>query len=202
MAGEANPTTKLWEKKCIQEQKKSAFSQKTPVEGMCICGLECSHVGGTPTCTATAVCTTCGTAYGEVDPTNHNWENGVCTYGCNTVHEPHDWSGKDGICTVCGVSCDHQDSTHTTANNNDNVITESCSKCKVPLGTATITATNAIYDGTAQETATVAYGTGSASLSGITLTGGAPGTVTVIATKEGTSQYNPARSQPLVITIE
>lgn len=118
------------------------------------------------------------------------------------LHEPHDWSGKDGICTVCGVSCDHQDSTHTTANNNDNVITESCSKCKVPLGTATITATNAIYDGTAQETATVAYGTGSASLSGITLTGGAPGTVTVIATKEGTSQYNPARSQPLVITIE
>lgn len=138
-------------------------------------------MGGTPTCTATAVCTTCGTAYGEVDPTNHNWENGVCTYGCNTVHEPHDWSGIDGICTVCGVSCDHQDSTHTTA---------------------TITATNAIYDGTAQETATVAYGTGSASLSGITLTGGAPGTVTVIATKEGTSQYNPARSQPLVITIE
>lgn len=34
------------------------------------------------------------------------------------------------------------------------------------------------------------------------LIGGAPGTVTVIATKEGTSQYNPARSQPLVITIE
>ena len=34
------------------------------------------------------------------------------------------------------------------------------------------------------------------------LSGGAPGTVTVIATKEGTSQYNPARSQPLVITIE
>lgn len=130
------------------------------VEGVCICGLECSHVGGTPTCTATAVCTTCGTAYGEVDPTNHNWENGVCTYGCNTIHEPHDWSGKDGICTICGVSCDHKDSTHTTANNNDNVITESCSKCKVPLSTATITATDATYDGTAQETATVAYDTG------------------------------------------
>ncbi len=48
----------------------------------------------------------------------------------------------------------------------------------------------------------VINGTGSASLSGSTLTGGAPGTVTVIATKEGTSQYNPARSQPLVITIE
>ena len=24
------PTSKLWEKKCIQEQKKSAFSLKTP----------------------------------------------------------------------------------------------------------------------------------------------------------------------------
>ena len=39
-------------------------------------------------------------------------------------------------------------------------------------------------------------------LSGIGLTGGAPGTVTVIAAKEGASQYNAARSQPLVITIE
>lgn len=48
----------------------------------------------------------------------------------------------------------------------------------------------------------VINGTGSASLSGSTLTGGAPGTVTVIATKAGTSQYNPARSQPLVVTIE
>lgn len=75
------------------------------VEGVCICGLECNHVGGTPTCTAPAVCTTCGTAYGEVDSTNHNWENGVCTYGCNTIHEPHDWSGKDGICTICDEPC-------------------------------------------------------------------------------------------------
>ncbi len=83
------------------------------VEGVCICGLECSHVGGTPTCTAPAVCTTCGTAYGEVDPTNHNWENGVCTYGCNTIHEPHDWSGKDGICTVCGATCTHTGGTAT-----------------------------------------------------------------------------------------
>ncbi|MBE6786166.1 MAG: hypothetical protein E7538_08060 [Ruminococcaceae bacterium] len=83
------------------------------VEGVCICGLECSHVGGTPTCMAPAVCTTCGTGYGEVDPTNHNWENGVCTYGCNTNHEPHDWSGKDGICTVCGATCTHTGGTAT-----------------------------------------------------------------------------------------
>lgn len=48
----------------------------------------------------------------------------------------------------------------------------------------------------------VIKGTGSASVSGSTLTGEASGTVTVIATKAGTSQYNPARSQPLVITIE
>ena len=66
----------------------------------------------------------------------------------------------NGVCTDCGEPCDHKDSTHTTATNNGNVITESCSKCKVSLGTATITATNATYDGTAQETATVAYGTG------------------------------------------
>ena len=74
----------------------------------------------------------------------------------------HDWSGKDGICTVCNHVCDHIGHTNPiyTATNNGNVITESCSKCKVSLGTATITATNATYDGTAQETATVAYDTG------------------------------------------
>ncbi|MBR2876724.1 MAG: leucine-rich repeat protein [Clostridia bacterium] len=77
------------------------------IKGVCICGFECNHVGGTPTCTAPAVCTICGTGYGEVDSTNHNWENGVCTYGCNTIHEPHDWSGKDSICTVCGATCTH-----------------------------------------------------------------------------------------------
>ncbi len=67
---------------------------------------------------------------------------------------------ENGICTICDEPCDHKDSTHTTATNNGNVITASCSKCKVPLGTASITATDATYDGTAQETATVAYGTG------------------------------------------
>jgi len=36
---------------------------------------------------------------------DHNWENGVCTYGCGTVHEPHDW--EEGKCEVCGASCDH-----------------------------------------------------------------------------------------------
>ena len=67
---------------------------------------------------------------------------------------------ENGVCTDCSEPCDHTDSTHTTATNNGNVITASCSKCKVSLGTATITATDATYDGTAQETATVAYGTG------------------------------------------
>lgn len=131
------------------------------VEGVCICGLECSHVGGTPTCTAPAVCTTCGTAYGEVDSTNHNWENGVCTYGCNTIHEPHDWSGKDGICTVCNHVCDHIGHTNPIYTATNNAITESCSTCKATLGaTVTITATDATYDGTAKKTATVAYDTG------------------------------------------
>lgn len=97
----------------------------------------------------------------------------------------HKW--ENGICTVCGTPCDHKDSTHETATNNgngthsitctvcqtaatedhtltddanDNVITNGCSKCEYVTATATITATNATYDGTAQETATVAYGTG------------------------------------------
>lgn len=39
---------------------------------------------------------------GETDYSNTN-ENGV-----------HDWSNKDGICTVCGTSCDHADQTGET----------------------------------------------------------------------------------------
>ena len=151
------------------------------VEGVCICGLECNHVGGTPTCMAPAVCTTCGTAYGEVDPTNHNWENGVCTYGCNTIHEPHDWSGKDGICTICGSPCSHTGGTATctekavctvcgtsygeladhtlTYSASGSIITESCTNNCEYSETATIEAPTGtiVYDGTQKEGATVSY---------------------------------------------
>lgn len=83
------------------------------VNGVCVCGLECKHEGGTATCTVKAVCTICGTSYGEFSLTNHSWENGICNYECNTTHTPHVWGDKNGICTVCGATCTHTGGTAT-----------------------------------------------------------------------------------------
>lgn len=40
-----------------------------------------SHTGGISTCTEKAVCTACGTAYGELNPDNHTFDDGVCACG-------------------------------------------------------------------------------------------------------------------------
>ena len=51
------------------------------------CGEDCTHTGGTATCTTQAVCESCGVSYGEVDTTNHDEtvafsDNGFCPNGC------------------------------------------------------------------------------------------------------------------------
>ncbi len=40
-----------------------------------------SHTGGISTCTEKAICTACGTAYGELNPDNHTFDDGVCACG-------------------------------------------------------------------------------------------------------------------------
>lgn len=73
------------------------------------------HSGGTATCVALAVCKDCGTAYGEVDPNNHDWGKWIGYDGsqhlrtCNDptcdATEYADHTGGDGscfpICEVC-----------------------------------------------------------------------------------------------------
>ncbi len=86
------------------------------VSGVCACGYECKHEGGKATCTAKAVCTKCGTAYGEVDANAHtgtaNWavsgDKHSKVYDCcnavaleETVH-----TYTDGKCE-CGAVCAH-----------------------------------------------------------------------------------------------
>lgn len=61
-----------------------------------------NHEGGTATCTDGKYCDICGVEYDTaVDSTNHNWENGVCTYGCGTEHDHTSWSDS-GVCNDCG----------------------------------------------------------------------------------------------------
>ncbi|MBP3567790.1 MAG: Ig-like domain-containing protein [Lachnospiraceae bacterium] len=96
----------------------------------------------------------------------------------------HSWT--NGTCTVCGVTCDHSGSTHEKAtdkgdgthsftcsvcgsidtedhdfsyNANNNVITATCEVCETTFGTATVTAENATYDGTAKEVTVTTTGT-------------------------------------------
>jgi|GEM_PF-4557514 len=66
---------------------KSITFKHSYVNGKCTaCGEDCTHTGGTATCTTLAVCDTCGVSYGAVDTTNHDSSvecaNGFCPNGC------------------------------------------------------------------------------------------------------------------------
>ena len=88
--------------------------------GVCTeCGYGCEHTGGKATCSARAVCETCGQSYGEKDPTNHTgkieWTFAKATHTgkydcCGAVavaKEPHEW--KNGVCEECGFACKHKE---------------------------------------------------------------------------------------------
>ena len=84
-----------------------------------ICNQTTDHTGGTATCIAKAVCTTCNQPYGEVDSSNHTGaEEWIQTEEkhekkwscCNLVtvkEEVHEW--KDGVCEECKYVCQHKD---------------------------------------------------------------------------------------------
>ena len=81
------------------------------------------HTGGTATCTESAICSVCRTAYGVPDPTNHtgtaDWTRTLTTHEkrwscCEeifTAPEPHRW--ENGICPDCGYGCSHEGGTAT-----------------------------------------------------------------------------------------
>ena len=77
------------------------------------CGYVCGHTGGTATCMAQAVCTTCGIAYGEKNANNHvlnadtaPWSSTesnclkYCSCGEKVFDQFHEWN--NGTCTKCG----------------------------------------------------------------------------------------------------
>lgn len=84
----------------------------------CTAKEEAACSGGNATCTAKAVCTVCGAAYGETNPENHAekaaWTTTATSHSkvypcCKAVAEPesaHQW--QDGVCTVCAYKCTHE----------------------------------------------------------------------------------------------
>ncbi|MBR2420821.1 MAG: leucine-rich repeat domain-containing protein, partial [Oscillospiraceae bacterium] len=82
--------------------------------GVCTdCGEPCpGHTGGEATCTEKAVCTICGTSYGEVgghtpDENGYTVSDGTHSYSCSgcgvTVTEPHTYDDEDGTCVCSAV---------------------------------------------------------------------------------------------------
>ena len=79
--------------------------------------------GGEATCTALAVCETCGNAYGAINPDNHTgtvvWTKTATTHSsayscCNApvvAEEVHEW--QNGVCSECGYECQHDGGTAT-----------------------------------------------------------------------------------------
>jgi len=87
-------------------------------DGVCTeCGYTCTHTGGTATCTAKAICTTCGSSYGTLNPAKHTgtaeWTKTAthhskaytCCQASVVANEIHEWN--NGVCGECGYGCTH-----------------------------------------------------------------------------------------------
>jgi len=78
----------------------------------------CVHTGGTATCSAKAVCSKCGSTYGELKADNHTKETVwltsetnhkkiyICCEVVEIAEEAHKW--ENGICTECRYGCAHK----------------------------------------------------------------------------------------------
>ena len=89
--------------------------------------------GGEATCTALAVCETCGNSYGAINPDNHTgtvvWTKTATTHSsayscCNApvvAEEVHEW--QNGVCSECGYECQHDGGTATCA---DKAVCDTC----------------------------------------------------------------------------
>lgn len=70
--------------------------------GTCrICGFACAHTGGTATCSHLAVCSLCGSEYGEFDPNNHFDLDHIAARAATTEAEG---SVEHWYCVDCGKS--------------------------------------------------------------------------------------------------
>jgi len=70
--------------------------------------IKCDHTGGTATCTAQAVCGTCGASYGDLNPANHSYTSGTCCGYCGSGPNPGDeesvwWTYAEGHLTIGGT---------------------------------------------------------------------------------------------------
>ena len=88
-------------------------------------GEECSHTGGTATCTAKAVCTECGESYGELDAANH--ASTEFTYAVN-ANDATKHDKKNACCGALVETVAHSGGIATTTEK------AKCEYCEVEYG--------------------------------------------------------------------
>ncbi len=93
-------------------------------------GTDCTHEGGTATCTEKAKCALCGTSYGELDPTCHS--SGDFTYVINTAdNTKHD--KKHACCGALVETVVHTwgegVETEPPTDDDDGLMTYTCQLC-------------------------------------------------------------------------
>ena len=110
-------------------------TEHTWENGKCsVCQYDCTHQGGTATCSQLAQCELCGSLYGTYDESNHKaadtWtqENSkhyhICEYGCNTHLDEADCSGGTATCTAPAVceTCGHSYGTINPDNHTGEIV--------------------------------------------------------------------------------
>ena len=78
--------------------------------GLCVCGALCSHIGGSATCEALAICDICGTSYGALAGHTPGADDGNCTTAI--------------LCTVCEAVTTEAAAAHT--DEDGNLICDTC----------------------------------------------------------------------------
>ncbi len=106
-----------------------------------------AHSGGKAACIASAICETCGTAYGTADANAHSYDDG-CDENCNLCGKEragtHDFailvSGKEAhwkICALCQAEEPGSRQAHTSASPATETEPELCTECGCIVAPAT-----------------------------------------------------------------
>jgi hypothetical protein len=114
---------------------KDAENYETESVEITITRQPCEHKGGTATCTAQAVCTTCKEAYGDVDKTNHT--DVVEKVGAKDATCIEDGYTGDTKCNDCGATIKQGETVKATGHTGGTatcVAQAVCTKCNEPYG--------------------------------------------------------------------
>lgn len=143
------------------------------------CGYVCVHTGGTATCAKKAVCTFCGSEYGELNPKRHsvlehvgakkatkNADGNIEYWCCEGCHKYYNDAAatveitKEATKIAANTGTQNQQSTENNTNTTGNTITKANTKIKGKTKTKTNTNTKANTKGNTKTSSGATANTG------------------------------------------